>query len=191
MEAIIAAHGTRNVSVPLQPALVMQRGSAVQVGQEACGNRQAFHIMFIHADTGGRAQAGDIDDRSSAYCAAMQQICAWPPTRCVTIQPRHETEAWLLADPQAVMDSLGYRGAAKTLGLPSDASEAERLTDPKQVLAEAVRQVRGRRGRTDPKPLFAAIAQRQSLQTLRLSRSYAAFEGQLRTALSDLGCVSP
>jgi hypothetical protein len=99
MEAIIAAHGTRNVSVPLQPALVMQRGSAVQVGQEACGNRQAFHIMFIHADTGGRAQAGDIDDRSSAYCAAMQQICAWPPTRCVTIQPRHETEAWLLAVP--------------------------------------------------------------------------------------------
>jgi hypothetical protein len=103
--------------------------------------------------------------------------------------PGHETEAWILADPQAVIAALGYVGLPESIGLPANANEAERLSDPKIVLATAVNKVRGRRRPFDAKQIFPAIAQRQSLDMLRQATSFAEFETGLLAALIDLGCV--
>jgi hypothetical protein len=127
--------------------------------------------------------------RLYSYCEAMQALCNWPPVRCITIAPRHETEAWALADPQAVTSALGYLGPPDSIGLPSGANQAERLGDPKAVLAAAVTGVRGRRRPYDPKQILPAIAQRQSLATLRRAQSFAAFEIRLVEALADIGCI--
>ena len=119
----------------------------------------------------------------------MHEKCDWPPVRCITISPRHETEAWILADSQAVTSALGYNGSPDSIGLPTSAAEAERLADPKAVLSGAVAQVRGRRRHIDVKQMFAAIAQRQSFAALRQTRSFAAFEASLLAALTDLGSI--
>jgi hypothetical protein len=96
----------------------------------------------------------------------------------------------LLADPAAVTDALGYRGSAQSVGLPTTAQAAERLTDPKHVLECAVRSVRGPRSKSaNVRNLYAAIAQRQSLDALRQASSFADFEAKLRGALAHLGCL--
>jgi hypothetical protein len=190
MEDIIMLCGTRQSTIPATPAVRLQRREVEKVAQEACAAKDAFYLVFIHADTGGRALESELEQRSNSYCKAMHAICAWPPVRCITISPRRETEAWILADPQAVTEALGYRGSPTSIGLPGNATQAERLDDPKAILEAAVRQVRGRRRHFDAKEIFPAIAQRQSLPNLRQARSFVAFEANLRAALADLGCIA-
>ena len=121
----------------------------------------------------------------------MNALCEWLPARCITVTPRHETEAWILADPSAVTDALGYRGSHIAIGLPANAAEAERLVDPKATLASAINRVVGnRRRRSGVDKLFPAIARQQDFQMLRRSKSFQAFERRLRVALVSLGCVA-
>lgn len=189
MEEIVRLHGTRSSTIPTAPAVRLHRGTVEKVAQEVCAARDAFHLVFIHADTGGRAMESDSDRRSIRYCEAMHAVCEWPPARCIVISPRHETEAWMLADPFAVTGAFGYTGPPNSIGLPVNASDAERLENPKETLAAAMIQVRGRRRRPDIRQIIPAIAQRQSLDNLRRSRSFTSFEASLRVALGDLGCI--
>ena len=189
MEDIIAGRGKRHSTIPPTPAIRLKRDAVDVVAREASNARDAFHLMFIHADTGGRKVETALEARSGRCCEAMHAMCDWPPVRCITITPRHETEAWVLADPDAVTASLGYVGSPGSIGLPADANEAERLVDPKAVLAAAVNQVRRRRRPFSARQMFPAIAQRQSLAKLRAATSFATFEIDLLAALADLGSI--
>lgn len=189
MNDLALTRGTRHSTIPDSPAILLTRADVDTVAEEACNAVDAFHLVFIHADTGGRAQAEGIAARSIAYCEAMNARCGWPPARCITIEPCHETEAWLLCDPDAVTGALGFRGNAADVGLPANANAAERIADPKAVLKEAVVTIRGRRRSESTSALYPAIAQRQSLAALRASRSFRAFEDRLVAAMRDLGCL--
>ena len=190
MEELVRRHGTRLSTIPTAPAVLLSRGAPAEVASEACSAREAFHLCFVHADTGGRNLAAAIDERSTAYCAAMRAECNWPPARCIVVSPRKETEAWVLADGAAVTSALGYSDTPSSLGLPADAEAAERLADPKATLRAAMESVRGRRRPIATSDIFAAIAQRQSLTALRGASSFSAFENRLRAGLVSLGCVA-
>lgn len=188
---LITREGTQLVEVPDVPAVKLgARGRSVEkVAKEACAFREAYDVIFIHADMGGRGLALGVGDRADAYCAALKALCNWPAERCITITPRHETEAWLLADGEAVAGALGYNGDPVEVGLPIDARAAERLNDPKQVLAIAIEKIAGRRRMQRVDSLFPAIAQRQQIELLRRSASFAAFEERLRACLRTIGCI--
>ena len=188
--ALVAETGIRPVDTPAEPAVRLGRGdrSVSAVAAEACHSRETFHIVFIHADVGGSGQATRLNSRSTAYCEEMDARCAFPPSRCVTLNPRHMMEAWALADPDAVLRALGYNGSAAAIGLPRDGREAECLADPKETLDLAVRRVtknRRRRGHT----LLPAIAQRQMIDALRQAPSFRDFELRLQNALRTLGAL--
>ena len=192
MEDIVRKRGVRNVTIPLAASLVLGKSGReiTSVGQEICSEREAFYILFIHADTGGRALEANMQHRSDAYREAAFTLCGFPLERCVIMAPRHETEAWMLADRNAVGEALGYNGDLNLLGLPSNAAEAERLIDPKLVLNQAIRQVRGRRAKPSAKQIIPAIAQRQDLNKLRAANSFLKFESMLSKALISLGCIN-
>lgn len=188
--ALVAEKGIRPVDTPTEPAVRLgQRDRSVPaVAAEACRRREAFHIVFVHSDVGGRGQATRLHSRSTSYCEQMFEICAFPQGRCVTLTPRHTMEAWAVADPNAVLGALGYRGSAADIGLPGNGREAERLPDPKTSLDLAVGQVtndRRRRGHT----LLPAIAQRQTMDALRQAESFRDFESRLQAALRTIGTL--
>ena len=189
MEEVIGNRGVRHSDIALSPSIRLKRGSVAEVADEACRLKEAFHLVFIHADTGGRGVQVHLHSRLSAYCETMHSRCAWQPERCITIAPRHETEAWILADVVAVARALGYREPQTEWNLPDDAVQAERLSDPKKVLSNAIDQARGRRRAVGVHQLFPAIAQRQDLARLRIAQSFRAFEAQLIDALANLGCI--
>ncbi len=95
MDDLLANRGIHNSDIPANPSVQLGlRGREIdEVAAEACEARDAFEIVFIHADTGGRALEEGIIDRANSYCSRMFQLCEWPPARCVQITPRHETEA--------------------------------------------------------------------------------------------------
>lgn len=186
----IVFRGTKFPSIPTAPSIRLRRGSADSFATEACAAQEAFHLVFVHADTGGRAQEANLGARTTAYQDALTQCCDWPAERCVIVTPRHETEAWVLADPEAVCGALGYRGAPEAIGLPATAAEAERLVDPKVAIEQAIGAVRrGRRGSGDASQIFAAVAQRQALDRLRGSDSFRQFEAKLQEGLEHLGAL--
>lgn len=189
---LIANEGTDLVEVPEAPAVRLgQNGRSIEaIAAEACSFTDAFDVVFIHADTGGRGVERNLDSRSQAYCRAMQEICNWPEDQCVTITPRHETEAWLLADPYAVISAFGYSGAPEEVGLPLNARVAERLVDPKATLKDAAERISGRRRKQAIENTFPAIGQRQDLNVLRNSQSFADFENRLRSCLLSLRLIS-
>lgn len=189
MSEIVLNYGNKNVTIPPDPAVRLPRKTVEEVAREACEARDAFHIIFVHADTGGRGQEAALELRSTQYCEAMHALCNWPSVRCVPLSPRHETEAWMLADPFAVIGALGHRGPPNVIGLPGDAAQAERLVDPKGVLTAAMIEVRGRRRSLDIRQIIPAIVQRQSFDHLRRSRSFTGFETAVHTALADLGAI--
>ena len=190
IESAVLRGGRVTVDVPERPAVRLgRRGRTVdEVGAEACDRREAFHVVFVHADTGGRGQLARVGHRSSAYCGRMYELCEWPPERCVLLRPASMTESWALADPQAVLDTLGYRGSPSELDLPADAEQAEDHPNPKTCLDSALRTVRGtRRSRGDA--LLPAIAQRQSMDALGRLKSFQEFEVSLQRAMFDLGIL--
>jgi hypothetical protein len=189
MEHLIISRGTRNATVPQSAAAVFKREGVEQAARSICAAKDAFHIVFIHADTGGRAQETAMADRGMAYCEALRERCAWHPDRCVTVTPRHETEAWILCDAEAVLKSLGYHGTPEEVGIPTSAAQAERERDPKAALKSAMISIRGRRRAVEPDVLFSAIAQRQNLDKLRESASFQEFEQRLSRAMISLGCI--
>lgn len=192
MEDIVTRKGVRHSDIPTAPAVRLGKdGRGVdKVAAEACANRAAFEIVFIHADTGGRSLEAQIGSRADEYCSRMNEFCGLPPERCLTLTPRHETEAWVLSDPTAIMSALGYRGDHSAVGLPANAREAERLSDPKSLLAKAMRAISGprRRGRK-VEQIYPAIALRQDFAALRASRSFLAFEARLSACLAAMGCT--
>lgn len=191
LEDIAAREGRRTVDLS-QTVIRLSPGSREieRVASEICAgmaNPPPFHIVFVHADTGGRAIERTLAQRSSAFCEAAQQACGWLCDRCVIVAPRHETEAWVMADPEAVAATLGIT-RVEQLDLPVDARAAERLADPKAKLQQALNLVaRGRRRRVED--LYPSIAQRQDLIKLRASLSFAAFENSLRAALRSLALI--
>ena len=190
IESIVLDAGNLPVDVPERPSLRLGRGGRQidRVAQEACYGREAFHLVFIHTDTGGRGQVTNLASRSNAYCVRMHEICELRRERCVLVRPALMTESWALADPKAVLDALGYRGAPSELELPADAAQAEVHPDPKACLDSALRSVRGSR-RSRRETLLPAIAQRQSIDALRRSQSFRELERSLHAALADLGVL--
>ncbi|MBX9882894.1 MAG: DUF4276 family protein [Sphingomonas sp.] len=191
MEDFVLRRGIQDATVPQTAAVRFTRSGrrAEEVAADICRDRDAFHIVYIHADTGGRALEAAMPRRSDDYRTAAQQLCGFIPERCVIMAPRHETEAWILADLRAVCDALGYRGDLAGLGLPRNAREAEKLVDPKSSLRQIISQVRGRRGPADIPQLASAVAQRQDLSSLSQSISYQKFESEVERALVSLGCI--
>ncbi|GGJ16761.1 hypothetical protein [Neoroseomonas lacus] len=189
MEDIVRTQGTRPIDLPAVPAWTFKRTDVQHMAAEICAARDAFHILFVHADMGGRGLQNSVEQRSTSICVEAQRLCGFPLGRCITITPRHEVESWILADSGAVTAALGYTGSAESLGLPTNARAAERIIDPKALLAGAARQVRGRRRPFIAEELYSAIAQRQNFSELRHAVTFQEFEQRLILALRDLGYI--
>jgi hypothetical protein len=188
---LVLDEGTRLVEVAPTPAVTFNvRGTVEEVAQAACKASNSFHLFFIHADTGGRAQERNLPNRSEAYCEAMQQECNWPRERCIVVAPRHETEAWVMMDHEAVAKALGYRGDLSACGMPRTPAECEALADPKATLNSVIKEIRGRRARREnATDLYPAIAGRQEIAVLRGSASFLTFEEEVRVSLRSVGCL--
>lgn len=189
IEDILLSEGTRPVFVPTQPSMKLQRGSVEEIAREICENAEAFHLLFVHADTGGRALEADIAMRREAIVDAAADLCGWRNDRSIFVSPRHEIEAWALVEAGAVCAALGLRRIPPELDLPRSPAAAERLVDPKAHLDRVARAVSGRRNRGTGGQLLTTIAQGQSLTVLRRATSFRAFEAGLRRALLTLGCL--
>lgn len=167
----------------------MPRSDLAEIAAKVCEGRSAFHILFVHGDTGGRALAEQLRCRTCALCERIESACAFPRVRCVVAAPNRETEAWTLADIASIRRVFGIVQDAELEGIPSKPTQVERLEDPKQVTQNFLKTFQGGPRRKRPRWPFENIAQEQDIELLLQVPSFRSFAEALRQALRTLGHV--
>lgn len=99
-----------------------------------------FDLVFVHRDAEG--QEPDLRRMEVASGAAAAGVTS----PVVPVVPIRMTEAWLLLDEAAIRRVASKPLGTVPLGLPTPA-EAERLSDPKEFLAEVLLRASGTTGR--------------------------------------------
>ena len=188
LDEIIRASGKRPCDVGEFPAVEFGIGdrSFDRVAADICARKNEFHIIFVHADLGGRGQAANIAQRREQLIKRAQEMCAFDPRIAIMLSPEKELEAWALADSAAVKAALGVNTIPGDL-IPVTPSAAERLLDPKDILNTIISSVVSRKSYY--RNILVRIAQEQSIDQLRRANSFRKFEECLRGVLEYAGFI--
>lgn len=191
VEELLSQRGL-SVTIGEMQRLMVPRGESrrdERIVAGARGIQGAFHLLFIHADGGGDRE-GASAERVEPGRRALEEELGTLNRRALGVVPVRETEAWALADGEALRAVLSTSKSDAELGLPARRAEVETLADPKAALEHAVRLARGgrsRRRRRPPGAFLDRLAEAISPVCLRQLPAYWAFEGDLSRALVDLG----
>jgi hypothetical protein len=150
---------------------------------EALIDAGRFDLVLYHHDG---APSESAQAKVSEVCRSLAGQREEP---IVTVVPVRETEAWMLADPDAIAAVLGVR-PAKVLaaGVPARAKEVEDVQDPKKVLKGVIGTITGhgtglKIARED---LFLTLAENTDLARLREVPSFARWWTDMSAVLAEL-----
>ncbi|WP_079189270.1 DUF4276 family protein [Streptomyces kebangsaanensis] len=123
-----------------------------------------FDIVVIHQDHNERSK---VDAVRECFPDDVHRIVALVPVR--------ETEAWMLADPEALGEAAPTRDVAWEVSY-----DVEKVADPKAALKAALG------GRRDAERDFGRLGQTVALDTLRKVSACRRWTDELRRAMERL-----
>lgn len=188
---ILAREGRGPVDIG-EPEIVRTPHRELEATIRAANEALASHnLLLLHTDGKGSPQRA-YDERIAPVFGELRGDPQLAGKGLVGVVPVHETEAWLLADGEALREVLGTRRSAQELGLPTAAAQIESLPDPKAVLRNAQARARGgrRRSRAGLDVPYELLADRARLDCLRRLEAFQRFESDLRRALAELRLVT-
>jgi hypothetical protein len=190
-EWILTREGRDQVEIGT-PEIVRISDRRLEAITSAAKEAIKFHdLLLLHADGKGDPDRA-FRERVHPVFESLRVKSDSVQKGFVGVVPVHETEAWLLADGEALRVVFGTRRTAKDLGLPTVPAEVESLPDPKNALREAQRRAldgRGRSRRNLDLP-YELIAETVDLAALRRLSAFRRFEADLREALAALGLLA-
>lgn len=159
-----------------------------EAAREAVG---AWNLLFIHTDGAGDPFLA----RQERIRPASQLIRAELGSSggsVVGVVPVRETEAWAMADGEALRQAFGTSLDDGALSIPTHSHLVEHIQDPKTALENAWRAARGGRSgrrKTKAAAFLEGVGERIRLERLRDVPAFQAFETDLVAALNALGIV--
>ncbi len=191
-EQILSQHGLSIVDV-FEPAIVghsvklpTRQECILAVAQHSVG----YHLLVVHADADHPSRELAYSDRFLPGLNLVQAPGSNACQRLVPIIPVQSTEAWMLADGEALVQVIGTDLSAAALGLPVRAHQVESDPDPKRSLNEVVRRALAdrprRRRRFTLRSIHEPLARQVRLSVLDQVPSYQQFAADLRQALVEL-----
>ena len=157
----------------------------VSTARDAVG---AFSLIFVHRD-GANDPDGIRAMAIAPIVARLVRDAGITQERIVAVVPVRETEAWALADGDALRKVFGTRLSDTELGLAHHGRDIEGINDPKHALEDAYRKVIGTRRPLRPgvAAYFEALGEAVSIRALQRLDAFRRMERDLRTALTNLG----
>lgn len=148
--------------------------------------RGAWHILFIHADGAGQSDRVREEQIAPAMRRLENEFDAKHGS--VAVIPIRETEAWLLADGNALRQAFGTSLSNNDLGIPATPRDVERIADPKQTLDAACTSATQRRRSRQKKtsPYFELIGEHASLRELLRIPAFKTMHDELIGTLQRL-----
>lgn len=191
VQQIVAARESMVVDVlePIPVRIEDTRGQAECV-LAAARQTEGYHALVIHADADHPTPDRALAERIQPGLRLVQQ--AGITHHLVPLIPVQMTEAWLLADPEALCQVIGTRMTPAELNLPTQVHQVESDPNPKQTLAQAVQRAtaqRGRRRKMKVAELYGPLARTISLERLRSVPAYQQFVDDMSHILVVLHIV--
>lgn len=160
---------------------------------QAASKAAKYHVLIVHADADHPTREKALLERFQPGYRLVQQAEEKICKNLLPIIPVRMTEAWMLADHEAMQDVLETALRVQELGLPSKARQVESDPDPKHTLRQIMQRAcaeRSRRHRAvDLRSLYAPLARRINLERLGNVPSYKQFVKDLTETLKILNLV--
>ena len=141
------------------------------------GSAGSFPLVFYHRDQGASPSRVERE-----WLTPLLARWGSRGERLVPVVPVRETEAWLLADGDALRTAFGVRWSDRELGLPSEPARVEQVADPKAV----VNRLGDRVGRGADR-YFERLGGLVSLEVLGRVPAFARLRADIIGALTGLG----
>lgn len=147
-----------------------------------------FDVLFIHSDGGGDPEAVLRDQIEPSRISLRTECPRWRG-KTVPVIPVRETEAWAIADGEALRKVFGCSRSDPDLGLPSNSRAVERILDPKRTFHEACLAASPylRRRNRHPAEYLEGIGEFLRLERLRSVPAFLRMGGVLKDVLRELG----
>jgi hypothetical protein len=194
-EEICAREATMTIEIgnvlELESPPDLEADRATRITEAAREAFPAWNVLFIHSDSGGNAERAREQQVDPARIRVEQEFNT-ALHRCVAVVPIRETEAWALADGDALRDAFGTSLDNIVLGIPTRPRDVEHVLDPKKALENAFRTAQGGRRSRRHKPgapYLERIADSVRLDVLAQLPAFSTFRQEFTTALQDLNYV--
>ncbi|MEV6847449.1 DUF4276 family protein [Actinoplanes sp. NPDC051411] len=141
-------------------------------------HENTFHLVFVHRD-----QDGSTDRVQREWIDPL--VVAWGDGRAerlIPVVPVRKTEAWVLADGDALRSVLGINWTDARLGVPARPADVERLPDPKVPIRELVSRLK-----RPIEDFYEELAESISLDRLSAVPSFAEARARIGESLAALG----
>jgi Domain of unknown function (DUF4276) len=149
----------------------------------------AWVVLFIHADADARDQRAAVSQRVRPAIERLAPLLAGK-RQAVAVVPVRMTEAWALADPDALRTVVGATMDDDALGLTAALAHGiERANDPKALLEGALLAARPRARPAQLAAYRGRIGETASLARLQRLAAFRHLEADLRAALLALGIL--
>jgi len=149
-----------------------------------------FEVLFLHSDGGGDPDTVLRDQIIPAKNCLREREIRWRG-KTIPVIPIRETEAWAIADGDALRKVFGSTRSDPDLCLPSNPRDVEKILDPKRTFHEAclelLRTLRRRNRNRNPAEYLEKIGENLRLERLRLVPAFLRLESDLREVLRELG----
>ncbi|MEU1585369.1 DUF4276 family protein [Micromonospora sp. NPDC005710] len=140
-------------------------------------NPASFSLIFFHHDQGANRER-----TAAEWLRPLRELWGERAEKLVAVVPVRETEAWLLADGDALRSALGVRWTDAEMGLPAQPRMVERIADPKSTLNSVMDRVS--RSTTDH---YGQLGELVSLARLQEVPAYQQWWSDTCDALVRLG----
>lgn len=164
-----------------------KRPRGERIASSAQSARGAWKILFVHADGSNdpkRARDEQVDPGLALVRQHMKDVAG------VGVVPIRETEAWIIADGDALRSAFGTGLSDEMLGLPTGQA-VEGIRDPKKTLHATfvATHPSSRRLRHGISPYLNTLGEQVSLTSLRKVPSFCSLENELRNVLREFGVI--
>ncbi len=174
------------------PARVRDESRETRIREAAREARDAWHILFIHADGSGD-YPGARESLVLPACRAIAGEIGEESRQTVAVIPVRETEAWCLVDGDALRRSFGTTKGNAELDVPERGRDVEGILDPKSALDEVCRRAisprRRRGGRRKAAEFLDQIGEFVSIEQLDQVPAFGRLRQEVQDALVHLGII--
>ena len=192
---ILEQHKQGSINVPRVETIEINKTGLRRdecVFQAAC-KAAKYHILVVHADADHPTREKALRERFQPGYTLVQRTEGKICKNLLPIIPVRMTEAWMLADHEAMQNVLETSLRIQELGLPSKARQVESDPDPKhtlrQIMQKAAAERSRRRREVDLNSLYAPLGSRISLERLGNVPSYKQFMKDLTETLKILNLI--
>jgi hypothetical protein len=188
-------HGLKSIDVLPVESIVFNKAGLRQDERILQAALTAFksHILIIHADADDHTPENALRNRFQPGYERVQQLDTKICKNLVPVVPIYMTEAWMLADADALQEVIEIDIKPHELGLPKKAKQVELYADPKQMLRQVVQKAYAHKTRRQRhmniEYLYEALAREIRLDRLAEVPAYQRFAADLTTTLRTLNFI--